>query len=76
MLLSRSQCEDILLDRYLEGLQEIQVQCYTSLRKPRTLDEAITVVAQYEALPQETGSIRRFGEKPPPRRVILVGLEE
>lgn len=65
----RDASEELLIDKYLEGLGDQELRKHTSLQEPKTLDEAITKVAQYEAVTKEVQDVRPKKPLPMPRQV-------
>lgn len=65
----QKECEGLLIDKYLEGFEVTEGWRHASLKEPRTLDEAVTMMAQYEAVTREMG----MTWKPPASRIHQVG---
>lgn len=62
--------EELNVDKFIEGLTDMELKKHVSLQAPKSLDEAIAKVAQYESVAVEVADLRN--KKPLPGRISQV----
>lgn len=55
----QEESEGLLIDKYLERLEDMDGRKHVNLKEPATLDQAIATVAQYEAITTEIYTPRK-----------------